>query len=137
MAVQDEILALCAELHKSNIELRYDTIRSARGRGSRRDIAAALREWHRRRAKEAASAELKMPDHIAAMGGDLINTIWMAVEQEFAEMRREVTIETDLIEHYAQEEIEHLHKIIGDQHDEIERLKTEAEYLQAELEKRA
>ncbi|UOA16964.1 hypothetical protein DSM109990_03851 (plasmid) [Sulfitobacter dubius] len=41
MAVQDELLALCAELHSSGIKLSYDTILKARGRGSRRDIACS------------------------------------------------------------------------------------------------
>lgn len=131
MAVQEEILALCTELHASGIKLSYDTILRARGRGSRRDIAAALREWHRRRAREIASASLAMPDHISAMGSDLVTGLWSAMEVAFAEMRQEVKIEIDLLEAYAQEEIEQLHGIIGDQQDEIQRLKNEVERLSA------
>tara|TARA_R110002072_G_scaffold10478_1_gene48652 strand:- start:11300 stop:11704 length:405 start_codon:yes stop_codon:yes gene_type:complete len=131
MAVQDELLALCAELDASGIKLSYDTILKARGRGSRRDIAAALREWHRRRAREIASASLAMPDHISAMGSDLVISLWSTMEVEFAELRREVALEADLLEHHAQEEIEHLHQIIGDQHEEIQRLKNEVERLSA------
>lgn len=129
MAVQDELLALCTELHSSGIKLSYDTILKARGRGSRRDIAAALQEWHRRRAREAAAAELIMPDHIAATGMELTAALWKAMEHEFAEMRQEVTIEVDLLEHHAKEERGHLHQIIGDQQDEIQRLKNEVERL--------
>ena len=80
LAVQDEILALCTELHAAGIKLSYDTILKARGRGSRRDIAAALREWHRRRAQETAAAEITMPDHISAMGRDLVTGLWSAME---------------------------------------------------------
>jgi plasmid replication DNA-binding protein KfrA len=129
MAVQDELLALCTELHASGIKLSYDTILKARGRGSRRDIAAALGEWHRRCAQEAAAAELKMPDHIAATGMELTAALWKAMEHEFAGMRQEITIEVDLLEHHAQEEREHLHQIIGDQQEEIQRLKDEIERL--------
>ena len=131
MAVQDELLALCTELHSSGIKLSYDTILKARGRGSRRDIAAALREWHRRRAQEVALASLAMPDHIPTMGCDLVIQLWSAMEGEFAELRREVALEADLLEHHAQEEIKHLHQIIGDQYEEIQRLKIEIEGLSA------
>ncbi|MEQ5829448.1 DNA-binding protein [Sulfitobacter sp. NFXS29] len=131
MAVQDELLALCAELHSSGIKLSYDTILKARGRGSRRDIAAALREWHRRRARELASASLVMPDHVWTMGSDLVMQLWSAMEGEFAELRREIALEADLLEHHAQEEIEHLHGTIGEQHEEILRLKNEVNRLSA------
>jgi len=127
MAVQDELLALCTELHASGIKLSYDTILKARGRGSRRDIAAALREWYRRRAREIASSSLAMPDHISAMGNDLVRQLWSAMEGEFAELRREVALEADLLKDHAEEEIEHLHQIIGEQHEEIQRLKNEVE----------
>ena len=103
----------------------------ARGRSSRRDIAAALREWYRRRAQEIASSLLAMPDHISAMGNDLVAGLWSAMEGEFAELRREVALEANLLEHHAQEEIEHLHQIIGDQHEEIQCLKSEVERLSA------
>ncbi|MFG6664795.1 DNA-binding protein [Sulfitobacter sp. 916] len=129
MAVQDELLALCTELHASGIKLSYDTILKARGRGSRRDIAAALREWHRRRAREIASASLAMPDHISAMGSDVVTGLWSAMEGEFAELRKEVTLEANLLEAHAQEEIEHLHRIIGEQHEEIQRLRNEVDRL--------
>lgn len=134
MAVHDEILALCSELHRTGIDLTYDTIRNARGRGSRRDIAAALREWHRRRAQEVASAALVMPDHITAMGNNMISALWAAMEHEFAEMRREASVDIDLIELHASKEIDHLHQIIGDQHSELEQLRAEVG-LHAKLKK--
>lgn len=137
MAVQDEIVALCSELHASGISPTYNIILEARGRGSRRDIAAGLREWRRRRAEEAASASLKMPDHIAAMGNDLVKTLWAAMEGEFAELRQEVQTETNLIEFLAGEEVGYLHQLLGDQHSEIERLKAEITYLSAELERKS
>lgn len=51
------------------------------------------------------------------------------MESEFAGLWREVTLEANLLEAHAQEEIELLHGIIGDQQDEIQRLKTEVERL--------
>ena len=135
MAVQDEILALCAELHSSGIQLTYDTIRRARGRGSRRDIAAALNEWHRRRAQAAVDASVEMPDHIADAGRELVQVLWSKMEAQFAEMRREVSLETELAEHHARDEIAQLHQIIGDQDDELGRLRSEVEHLRAQPEK--
>jgi hypothetical protein len=135
MAVQDEILALCAELHSSGIQLTYDTIRRARGRGSRRDIAAALHEWHRRRAKAAAYASVAMPDHITDAGREFVQVLWSKMEEQFAELRREVSLETELAEHHARDEIAQLHQIIGDQDDELGRLRSEVEHLRAQLEK--
>lgn len=149
MAVQDEIVILCSELHASGISPTYNVILKARGGGSRRDISAGLREWRRRRAQEAASASLKMPDHIAEMGDDLVKTLrsvigdglvhklWSAMEAEFAELKQEVQTETNVIELLAGQEIGYLHQLLGDQHSEIERLKAEIEYLSSELERKS
>jgi hypothetical protein len=103
------------------------------GRGSHRGIAAALREWHRRRAQAAAGASVEMPDHIADAGREFVHTLRPAMETEFAKMRREVSLETELAEHHAGGENAHLHQIINDQ----ERLISEVQHLRAALENNA
>lgn len=133
MAAHDEILELCAELHKSGAKLTYDTIREARGRGSRRDISAALREWRHRQTQAITAASLEMPNHVAQMGDDLVKSLWSAMEKEFAQMRLEIRVETDLLAYTANEEIEELHKIISDQVDELEQLRSEIKCLRAKL----
>lgn len=47
--------------------------------------------------------------------------------------RYKVADETELIKHHAEEEIEHLHKVIGEQYGELEDLRDEIKGLKAEL----
>ena len=133
MSVQDEILAVCLKLQRAGTDLNYDTILAARGGGSRRDIAAALHEWHRHRAQEITSASFEMPENISDMRGEFVKVLRSAMEKELVKLRRDVALATKEIEAVAAIEINQLRWTLVEQYTESERLRAEVEYLKTEL----
>lgn len=129
MSVHEDLLELCAEMHRTGIKLTYENIRERRGGGSRRDISKALREWQRQRVEKATRLALRMPDDIASEADELVHQVWSAVLAQLQEAFDDVKVETVVMAYNADQEIEQLHRIILDQMDEIDQLKLEVEQI--------
>lgn len=129
MSVHEDLLELCAEMHRTGIKLTYDNIRERRGGGSRRDISKALREWQRQRVEEATRIALKMPDDIASGTDELVHQVWSAVIAQLQEALDDVKVEIVTMAHDADQEADQLHRIILELMDEIDQLKLEIEQI--------
>ena len=129
MSVHEDLIELCTEMHRTGIKLTYESIRERRGGGSRRDISKALREWQRQRVVEATRIALRMPDDIASGADELVHQVWSAVIAQLQEALNDVNIETAVMIHDADQEVEQLHKIICEQMDEIESLRLDIEQM--------
>lgn len=46
MSVHDELVEMCREMHAAGDTVTYKALHERRGRGSRRDIARAIKAWH-------------------------------------------------------------------------------------------
>lgn len=133
MTVHDELLALCHEMHAEGAKLTYDSIRARRGGGSRRDISRALLAWHQQRARDLSGVALEFSEDVERLGAEFVRSLWSAMVQQAAEKLLEVKTEAEITAHYADEEIAHLHAIIGDQLSEIDALKAHIEKLEKKL----
>lgn len=130
MSVHDDLLALCAEMHATGLKLTYEAIRERRGGGSRRDISRALRSWHRQRAQLLAESAFDRPDDVTVAGGVFAENLWSMISERLSERLREVVMEADLVEFHATQEVDHLHALLGEQLNEIDRLKAELSRLE-------
>lgn len=133
MTVHDELLALCAEMHAEGAKLSYDAIRTRRGGGSRRDISKALLAWHQKRTRDLSDVALELSEDVERLGAEFARSLWVAMAQQAAEKLQEVRSEADITAHFADEEIAHLHAIIGGQLSEIDGLKARIEKLEKKL----
>jgi len=129
MSVHEDLLELCTAMHRAGIKLTYENILERRGGGSRRDISQALREWQRQRVEDATRIALKMPDDIASGADELAHQVWSAVIAQLQEALDDIKVETAVMAHDADQEVEQLHRIISDQLDEIDRLKSEVKFV--------
>jgi hypothetical protein len=140
MSVHDEILALCAEMHARGVKITYNAVRDRRGGGSRRDISRALRAWHSARAQILAETAFDRRENIATIAngivGHLVDQMWSAMTDAMADRIRDLKMEADLIEHYADQEIVHFRDIISKQLREIDDLKAKIIRIEAELGRR-
>lgn len=125
MTVHAELMALCAEMHAAGMKLTYEAIRERRGGGSKRDISHALRSWHVQRARLLAATAPIPPDELNAVGAELVAKLWARVVEEFSQCLIEMQVDA----HHGEEEVAHLHKLLGEQNDEIDRLKAEIIHL--------
>lgn len=133
MTVHDELLALCAEMYAEGAKLTYDSIRARRGGGSRRDISRALLAWHQKRTRDLSDVALEISEDVERLGAEFARSLWVAMAQQAAEKLQDVKTEAEITAHYADEEIAHLHGIIGDQLTEIDGLKARIEKLEKQL----
>lgn len=122
MAVHDELLALCADMHAAGERLTYDAILDRRGRGSKRDIRKALQTWHAQRAHLLAEVALDMPEDVQEEAGAFGVRLWSQIVDRVAERIREMQTEAALSAYYADEEIAHLHTLLSDSLNKIDRL---------------
>lgn len=133
MSAHDELLKLCAEMHVAGEKLTYATLGDRRGGGSRRDLSKALRAWHQQRADLLADTALDLPDDIADAGKDFVNALWISMSKRVAERLQDIRLEAGIAANHADQEIDHLHKLLGEQHTEIEKLKHQIERLELQL----
>jgi len=122
LAVHDELLALCADMHAAGERLTYDALRDRRGGGSRRDIARALRVWHARRARFLAETALDLPDDIREEAGAFGARMWARMAGRFADRIQDMQTEADLSAHHAEQEIAHLHTLLSESLTKIDQL---------------
>lgn len=135
MSTHDDLLQLCAEMHVAGEKLTYETLRNRRGGGSRRDLSGALRAWHQQRARVMADIALKLPDDLAASGAGFVNALWNSMAGRVAERLQDIRLEADVGAHHADQEIDHLHKMIAEQLTEIERLKLQINRFERQSQK--
>ncbi len=134
MTVHDELLALCHEMHAEGAKLTYDSIRARRGGGSRRDISRALLAWHQQRARDLSAVAIDLSEDVERLGAEFVRSLWSAMAKKVADKLQEVKAETQIAAHYADDEIAHLHGIIGDQLNEIDAMKARIQELEKKLE---
>ena len=125
MTVHDDLMALCAEMHAAGVKLTYEAIRERRGGGSKRDISYALRSWHVHRARLLAASATDAPVEFKAAGEELLAKLWTVMAEPFSVR----LIEMQINAHHAEEEVAYLHKLLGEQSHEIDRLKAEISHL--------
>lgn len=133
VTVHDELLVLCHEMHAEGAKLTYDSIRARRGGGSRRDISRALLAWHQGRTRDLSDVALELSEDVERLGVEFVRSAWSALAQQAAEKLREVKSEAEITAHYADEEIAHLHGVIGTQLSEIDDLKAHIKKLEKKL----
>lgn len=133
MAIHDELLALCAEMHAAGERLTYDALRARRGGGSRRDIGRALFGWHAQRADLLAKTALDLPEDIREAGGLFAARMWDRMAKRFAHRIQEMQTDAYLSAYHAEEEIAHLHSLLGDYVLKTERLEAELARLNGEV----
>lgn len=133
VTVHDELLALCTQMHAEGAKLTYDAVRTRRGGGSKRDISKALLVWHQKRTRDLSVVALDLSAEVERLGAGFVRSLWSAMAQQAAEKLQEVRTEAEIVTYYADDEIAHLHGIIGYQLNEIDALKMQIKKLEEKL----
>ena len=89
--------------------------------------------WHQQRARDLSVVAIDLSEDVERLGAEFVKSLWSAMAQKVADKVQEVKAETQIAAHYAEEEIAHLHAIIGDQLNEIDALKVRIKKLEKKL----
>lgn len=71
MSVHDELVEMCRQIHAAGDAVTYKALHERRGRGSRRDIARAIKSWH----EQSIGVPITSPEHPRSTNAQLRDII--------------------------------------------------------------